>query len=202
MKKILIFAAFLAAMVSCGPKQVDPMEQALIDKIIQAAAEEGKVSVYKMEKVDSTTFRTELERKFKIYNLKIEQNQKFYDTYMSQRKPKNAELKKKAIEKDKAIIAGLEEIQEQISDQLDNVAYYDYKFSASANFKSSKATYNDYFCAITPDGKVLGISSDQNVIHKGTSSVIPGYKALLDSSDIGEPEPLDPEVVEIKMDLN
>ena len=186
MKKILIFAALLAAMVSCCPKQVDPMEQALIDKIKQAAAEEGTVKIYSMEKVDSTTFRTELERKFKIYNLKIEQNQKFYDTYIKEGKPKNAALKSKAIEKDQEIIRGLTRIQHELRAKLDSVAYYDYKFSASANFKTSKATYNDYFCAITPGGEVLGISSDQNTIHKGTSSVIPGYKSLLEFADAEE----------------
>ena len=176
-----MFAALLAAMVSCAPKQADPVEQALINKIKEVAAEEGTVKVYSLEKVDSTTFRTELERKFKIYNLKVEQNTKFYETYVKEGKPKNAELKSKAIAKDQAILKGLETIQTSIEAQLDNVAYYDYKFSASANFKTSKATYNDYFFAVTPDGTVLGISSDQNAIHKGTSSVIPGYKELLDS---------------------
>ena len=179
MKKILMVAALLAAMVSCAPKQTDPLEQALIDNILQSVGEEGKIKVYKMEKIDSTTFRTELERKFKIYNLKIEQNRKFYDTYMKEGKPKNAALKSEAISKDQAILKGLEAIQESLSERLDDVAYYDYRFSASGNFKTSKATYNDYFCAITPSGEVLGVNPDQNTIHKGTSAVIPGYKELL-----------------------
>ncbi len=182
MKKILIAAALLAAMVSCSPKQTDPLEQALIDNILQSVGEEGKIKVYSMEKIDSTTFRTELERKFKIYNLKIEQNEKFYYTYIKEGKPKNAELKSQAILKDQAILKGLETIQESLGDRLDEVAYYDYKFSASGNFKTCKATYNGYFCAITPSGEVLGVNSDQNTVHKGTSSVIPGYRELLDSA--------------------
>ncbi len=174
------------AVLSCTPKKTDPMEQALTEKILQAVGEEGKVRVYSMEAVDSTTLRTELERKFKIYNLKIEQNHKFYETYMKEGKPKNAELKSKAILKDREILKGLEAIQQSLAEHLDEVAYYDYKFTASVSLKSGKTNYNDYFCAITPDGKVLGISSDQNAIHKGTSSVIPGYKALLEFADAEE----------------
>ena len=174
------------AVLSCTPKKTDPMEQALAEKILQAVGEEGKVRVYSMEAVDSTTMRTELERKFKIYNLKIEQNRKFYETYMKEGKPKNAELKSKAILKDQEILKGLEAIQQRLGERLDEVAYYDYKFTASVSLKSGKTNYNDYFCAITPDGKVLGISSDQNAIHKGTSSVIPGYKALLEFADAEE----------------
>ena len=190
MKKILFFTVSLAllagAVLSCGPKQADPMEQALAEKIQQAVGGEAKVKVYSMEVVDSTTFRTELERKFKIFNLKIEQNRKFYETYLKEGKPKNAELKSKAIRKDQEILKGLEAIQERLGERLDEVAYYDYKFTASAVLKSGRENYNDYFCAITPDGRVLGISSDQNAIHKGTSSVIPGYKALLELSDAEE----------------
>ena len=187
MKKILMLAALLAAVVSCGTKQVDPMEQALTGSIKQAVGQEGKVTIHKMEKVDSTTFRTELERKFKIYNLKIEQNTKFYNTYIKEGKPKNAEIKSQAILKDQAILKGLEAIQESLADRLDEVVYYDYRFSASGNFETTKAVYNDYFCAITPDGDVLGISPDQNAIHKGTARAIPGYKELLDSAG-GEEE--------------
>ena len=188
MKRFLILAALAAAVISCSPKQADPLEQALIDNILQSAGEEGKVKIYSMEKIDSTTFRTELERKFKIYNLKIEQNRKFYDTYVKEGKRKNAEIKSQAILKDQAILKGLEAIQADLANRLDDVAYYDYQFSASGNYKTSKAVYNGYFCAITPAGEVLGVSSDQNTIHKGTSSVLPGYKALLDSAGGDESE--------------
>ena len=180
MKKILMFAALLAAMVSCGTKQTDPFEKALIESIKQSVGQEGKVKVYSMEKIDSTTFRTEMERKFKIFNLRIDQNRKFYETYIKEGKSRNAALKSDAIKKDQAILEGLETIQESLSDRLDEVAYYDYKFSAGGNFETSKAEFRDYFCAITPSGEVLAISPDQNAIYKGTASVIPGYKELLD----------------------
>lgn len=99
--------------------------------------------------------------------------------YISAGKPKNAAVKEESMKKDITIIQCLDSLAITIGDQLDDIAYYDYKFSAMAKSQSSSMEFRDSYAAITPDFEVIGMTAKERDLHKGLGKVIPGYLEIL-----------------------
>lgn len=178
MKKLFVLAAVATAMIACAHNP-DPVKDALVTYLQEVSGETGKVKIYTLEKVDSTTFGQEIDRKIKLFELKISQNTNFYNTYVKEGKRKNAMIKEAAITKDRNRLEWLELLKENMSDRLDEVAYYDYRFSGKGNFETFISEYKDHYFAMTPQLEILGLSPDQNTVHKNTSKVLPGYLDFL-----------------------
>jgi hypothetical protein len=99
---------------------------------------------------------------------------------MSKGKPRNAMLKLEAIDKAQRVLVQLDSLEEEYGDVLDSVIFYDYRFSGEAVTKDSRFDLSEAYAAITPDGKVLSVSTDVKDIHKSTGRAIPGYVDLFE----------------------
>lgn len=182
MKRFLIILAACAALASCGgsPKVSDPIQDALEARIKALTTEDAKVTFFKFEKVDSTTYAQELAHRKGQFELRLKQNEKFYEEYKAKNMSNNMAKKAAAIEGDKRVLAGFEALEAAIADKMESVAYYDYCFSGKAVSKEAGETdFNEYYASITPDGEVLSIEPSTKGLHKSLGRVIPGYTELV-----------------------
>ena len=83
--KLLLLLGLLAAGCAKAP---DPVEESLAAYILRGR--EGSFRLYSLEKIDSTTFRTEFEHRQNVLQRKMEEETVLYGSYTMQRLPKNA----------------------------------------------------------------------------------------------------------------
>lgn len=180
MKRTLIFVAAALLLASCGGKTPSPVEAALNAAIAENLGQELKSVTYaSLEKVDSTTFGQELEKRRAVLAQKAKSEEELYMKYMSEGKRTNATMKLEAVTKAKASLARLDSLAGTIADRLDEVAYYDYTFTAAAKGVEKDVAFKDAWALITPDLEVLGMATSQKSVHKGSGKVIPGYVEML-----------------------
>jgi len=180
MHKLIFFAASLLLLASCGGKTVDPVHEAIKGEILGNMDQQfSDVSINRVEKIDSTTFRTELDRRKKTFATKRDADSDFLIKYMSEGKRRNAELKSESYRKDLIILQGLDSLEVALADILDDIAYYDYRFSAEAKGQDVTMQFRDAYISITPDGRVISMTAERRDLHKGAGRVIPGYLELL-----------------------
>ena len=184
MKKFMLFAALLPLLASCGGKAPDPVHEAIKGEIMGNMSQEfSDVTINRVEKIDSTTFRQELDRRKKAFTLKRDADSEFLLKYMNEGKKRNAALKSDAYRKDLVILQGLDSLEAAHAAILDDVAYYDYRFSAEAKGQDLKMQFRDAYISITPDGRVISMTAERRDLHKGAGRVIPGYLDLVQGSD-------------------
>ena len=185
MKRFLLILAAAAALVACGnaPKVSDPLQDALEAKIKALTSEDAKVTFFKFEKVDSTTFAQELAHRRGQFELRLSQNEKFYGEYKAKGMQNNMDKKAKAIANDKRVLEGLSTIEESLEGRMDDVAYYDFCFSGKAESKDGQTDFTDYYASITPEGEVLSVEPSTKGLHKSLGRVLPGYTELVKGSD-------------------
>ncbi len=165
---------------SCAQKgPQSPVEAALEAAAIEKLGEPGKFELFSLEKVDSSTFRDEFEKRTYVFNLRIEKNEEMMLNYQSQGKPRNAAAKREAVEKDRAILQRLEAKRQEMADRLDEIAFYDYRFSGCASAKGKVLNFKDAYFTITPANGILTMSTDKDKVHRATGMVIPGYYEIL-----------------------
>lgn len=188
-RNIIIFAAMALCLAGCGQKP-DMYREALETEIIRLVGADAKVTFNTVERIDSTTFGQEIERRIKTFSLKLDQDTNFYNKYKKDGMAKNADLKKKAVEMDQKLLAGMEMLRQRIADadSLDVVAYYDYHFTGNAKSSEGITTFNDNYATITPDGKVMSINDALQGLHKAMGKSIPGYESLIKSNKQEEEE--------------
>lgn len=194
MKRTAILAAALVMLAACAQNRAtDPVETAIKTKIAESVSPDAVIRIDRLEKVDSTTFGSELEHRIKVFTLRHDQNEKYYFQYNSEGRPNSAAEKKEAMKKDALVLEGLDKIGERMADSLSLVAYYDYKFSGSAETKTERTVFQDYYASITSDGQVMSISSSTKGLHKSLGRVIPGYTGLIgkDLSELLEESDID-----------
>ena len=175
--KILILPLLCILMPGCREQAPDPLQEALEAYILQG--EEGSFQLYRIEKIDSTTFRTEFERRQNVYELKLKQENKLYRDYLSQNKPKNAKRLSEAIVRTCEIMNGLDSLKAGMEGRLDDIAYYDYVFSAKASSNSQYSEFQSAYVSITPAYEIITLTEDRKDLHKAGGRAIPGYLQLL-----------------------
>ena len=85
MKKFMLFAALLPLLASCGGKAPDPVHEAIKGEIMGNMSQEfSDVTINRVEKIDSTTFRQELDRRKKAFTLKRDADSEFLLKYMNE----------------------------------------------------------------------------------------------------------------------
>ena len=174
----LLFLPLLCILMpGCKEQAPDPLQQALKAYILQG--EEGTFQLYRIEKIDSTTFRTEFERRQNVYELKLQQETQLYQDYLSQRKPKNAKRHSDAIVRTCEIMNGLDSLKATMEGRLDEIAYYDYAFSAKATTDSHNYEFPNAYASITPAFEVITLTEERKDLHKAGGRAIPGYLELL-----------------------
>ena len=176
MKRIFLLSAALAALVSCGQKVQDPVKDAIVKEITENM-EEGftNVRIYNYELVDSTSFREEFEHRKKAFEARKQSDEKFLLQYSVEGKRQNAAIKQASYIRTIGIISALDSLEAASSAILDDVAYYDYKFNGMAKGPDSSMEFTDTYVTITPDGRVMSMTSNRKDLHKSLGRVIPGY---------------------------
>ena len=174
---LMILPLLCILMPGCKEQAPDPLQQALKAYILQG--EEGTFQLYRIEKIDSTTFRTEFERRQNVYELKLKQENKLYRDYLSQNKPKNAKRHSEAIVRTCEIMNGLDSLRAGMEERLDEIAYYDYVFTGKAVSDSHYSEFQDAYASVTPAFEVITLTEDRKDLHKAGGRAIPGYLQLL-----------------------
>lgn len=180
MKRTVLISAALVLLVSCGQKTTDPVEEAIVKEITENL-QEGftTVKIYNYELVDSTTFRQEFEHRKKAFEARRQSDEKFLLQYSREGKRQNAAIKQKSYIKTLSIIDGLDSLEMASSAILDDVAYYDYMFNGMAKGPDSSMEFTDTYVTITPDGRVMSMTSNKKDLHKSLGRVIPGYMDIV-----------------------
>lgn len=174
---------FATVLFACSPKQVNPLEAALRAKITESVGEGAKIDLRLFEVTDSTTIGEELEYRKGLFDVRLSQNIKLFEKYSRNNQHQSAAQKLVSIESDKRIIAGLAVLEEDIKDQLGDIAFYYVHFSGSAVLDGVTTDFKDYYAAISPSGEVLSISPQMKGVHTSLGRTIPGYTALLKGED-------------------
>lgn len=183
MKKLIILSAVSVLLFSCSPKAQDPVQTAIESEILSLEQNFSQVSISSLELVDSTTYRQELEHRRGIFETKRKSDEQFLMKYMNEGKRKNANIKNESYVRDLLILKALDSLELTISSILDNVAYYDYKFTAVAKGESGTMQFNGSYAALSPDSEVLCISSSQKDLHRGLGKVLPGYLEIVKNQE-------------------
>lgn len=186
MKKILIAIAAAAMMLSCTGNRPDPVAQALEEAVKLSISEPCKFRLYTLELTDSTTFRTEFERRAKVFEVKSKREGELYARYITEGKPKNAAVHMEAMTKANRNHGALDSLMLGMESRLDDIAYYDYRFSGKAYGDSGEVEYRDSWFTITPDGRILAITHDKKDLHKNAGRAIPGYMEIFSADDEDE----------------
>ena len=195
MKRIgIIILAAAAVISSCtGKKSVSSLEKAIEEEIINTLDGAYDFSIIELEKLDSTLFLTEFNRRINVFEMRIEANKKFLDDYFRRGLKKNAALKYDEIYKNYDILEALHAIKDRMGDSLYMVAYYDYRVKAQIKtggivrktigrvLKRNAQVLDDIYLAITPDNRVVSMNTDRKKLHQSTGLVIPGYSEIIKS---------------------
>ena len=175
--KSLILTLLCVLAAACAKPAPNPLEEPLGTYILKGR--EGTFRLYQIEKIDSTTFRTEFERRQNVFDLKLQAETRLYDDYVRQNKPKNAARHWDAIQRTKEVIQSLDSLKAGLEDRLDEIAYYDYVFSGRVDTESTYSELQDAYASITPAREVITVSADRKDLHKAGGRAIPGYVQML-----------------------
>ena len=171
----LLALCFLAA--GCAKEAPDPVRDALGAYIL--AGREGTFRLERIEKIDSTTFRTEFERRQNVFDLKLREETRLYDDYVRQGKPRNAARHSDAILRTWEVMAGLDSLRACLEARLDEIAYYDYVFSGRVDIGNTYSVFQEAYASMTPALEVITVSTDRKDLHKAGGRAIPGYLQML-----------------------
>lgn len=184
MKKTVLIATAALVLASCGQKKSDPVKDAITQYVSTNVSEDyTKFSFNTIEKIDSTTFREEFEHRKKAFEARRASDEKFILKYTQEGKQKNAILKTESFRNTLRIISGLDSLENVSSAILDDVAYYDYKFSGVATGSGARLDFTDAYVTVTPDYQILSMTTNQKDLHKSTGRVIPGYLDVVKGED-------------------
>lgn len=178
-----IVAALMLALTGCQ-KGNTPEQEAVLQLISRSSGEVKGAFFASFEKVDSTTLSQEFDRRFALFNSKINIEQRQIKEYEEKNMPKNAAKHLESIKETKMILEDLGLLREMLEDSADSIIYTTYKFSCKGKFvDGSSFECKDMYVNITPDGEACNMKSDDSY-HSGMGSAIPGYLELFGKGTI------------------
>lgn len=180
---LIIILTAVMAVSACNSSTPDPVAAAIEAAAMKDADGDYRFRITSLEKIDSTTFRTEIGRRKELFELKIQAEEALFQKYLNEYKKQNSENHRQAMEKAKLNLAFVNTLEEKLASRLDETAYYDYVFSGYSETADGRMSYNNVYVAITPDGEVLAMTANQKDLHKGTGRVIPGYLEGISSEE-------------------
>ena len=175
--KPLVKVLLLCVLAAGCAQTPDPVREALSAHILRG--QEGSFRLYGIEKIDSTTFRTELGHRQDVFERKLREETRLYEEYSLQRKPKNAAIHREAVERTREVMKGLDSLRAVLAGRLDEVAYYEYVFSGRAVTGGGAVEFKDTYVSMTPALEVVTMSADRSDLHKAGGRAIPGYLEML-----------------------
>lgn len=180
---ICLCTAALAASCGRGKPVLSPQQQAVVEYLAKDIEGESSFEFTSFEVTDSTTMATEIDRRIDAFNSILRQNYNLYNNYVQAGKKRNAAKKEEAILLDTQMLKMLQEYKVDNAATVDNIAYYVYRFACEGKSEDAIYRYKEAYAAITPDNKVIGVSTDLKNLLRSTGKVIPGYSELLAGSD-------------------
>lgn len=187
-KSFFAVAAVSAAAIfvlSCTTE--DPyaaQKAALVESIAAENGELQKVTFDTFEVVDSATFADELRMRKNMFALKGEQAKKMHSQLMKAGRFEKLAEKMHDIKFSDMVLEGLDSLEQDMGDKVNQVAYYDYCFTAHiVKADNQRIDAVNFYACITPDCKVLKYAAQKKDLHKVTGRVIPGYLKLVRSED-------------------
>ena len=171
--KLLLLLGLLAAGCAKAP---DPVEESLAAYILRGR--EGSFRLYSLEKIDSTTFRTEFEHRQNVFDLKLQEETRLFENYYFQNKKKNADRHWEAMERTREAIKGLDSLRAALAGRMDEVAYYDYVFSGRAETADAATEFKDTYVCMTPELEIIAMTTERRDLHKAGGRAIPGYRQM------------------------
>lgn len=193
--KIAGFCLCAAALLgSCGRGKpvLSPQEQAVVEHLAKDIEGEYSFEFSSFEVIDSTTMAAEIDRRTEAFSAILRQNYNLYNNYVQQGKKRNAAKKEEAILLDTDMLKFLGEYKNNHEDTIDDIAYYVYRFACEGKSEGAIYRYKEAYAAITPDNRVIGVSSDLKNLLRSTGKVIPGYSDIIS----GDPEEDEGEIEE------
>ena len=186
MKRTILLLTAALTLTACrgGKFAGDPVAEALKSHILSNAPEGSQFQLTDLQKVDSTTFATEFERRREVFSLQVAKNEELYVRFKTNGQPKNAALKLQAMHNGARILRGLDSLKLLMQNDLENTAYYDYRFSGHLTKGRQSVDYDDWWFTLTPAGEVLVVVSDPKDLHKSGGMAIPGYRELLKGESV------------------
>lgn len=172
--KLLLLLGLLAAGCAKAP---DPVEESLAAYILRGR--EGSFRLYSLEKIDSTTFRTEFEHRQNVFDLKLQEETRLFENYYFQNKKKNADRHWEAMERTREAIKGLDSLRSALAGRMDEIAYYDYVFSGRAETADAATEFKDTYVCMTPELEIIAMTTERRDLHKAGGRAIPGYRQML-----------------------
>ena len=189
---ICLCAAAIAASCGRGKPVLSPQQQAVVEYLAKDIEGESSFEFTSFEVTDSTTMATEIDRRIEAFNSILRQNYNLYNNYVQAGKKRNAAKKEEAILLDTEMIKFLGEYKKDHADTIDDIAYYVYRFACEGKSEGAIYRYKEAYAAITPDNRVIGVSSDLKNLLRSTGKVIPGYSDIIS----GDPEEDEGEIEE------
>lgn len=185
---ICLCAVALVASCGRGKPVLSPQEQAVVEYLAKDIEGECTFEFSSFEKIDSVTMATEIDRRIEAFSSILRQNYNLYNNYVQAGKKRNAEKKQSAILLDTDVLKFLQEYKINNADTIDNIAYYVYRFACEGKSEDAIYRYKEAYAAITPDNKVIGVSTDLKNLLRATGKVIPGYADKIAGEDLEEVE--------------
>lgn len=184
MKNALFILAGALCFYACS-HPLDPFKDALNAALEERLGEPAEKTIYtNFARIDSVTIDMELTQRINTFKLKHSQDQKFYEKFLIESKPKSAEKYRQATIRDVEILASLDSLYASYSDRLNDIAYYDYAFGVVVKGENAQLNLDKAYACITPDLRVVTITSDKKGLHKTTGGSIPGYKEIIKNTNI------------------
>ena len=185
MRRLLTLLSILLLFAGCDSKsEYTPLQQAVVDYVSKNAGEGATLTFKKIEIADSLTVGQLYEQRIRAFEVKLDQDTKYYESYKAKKMPNNMEKHLKAMGKDKTILEALHGMD--ISAVADEVLCYDIVFTGKAETAESIMEFEDFYAAVTPEGKVLSTNNTQKGLHKGFGKYLEGYTEILRS--VGDEE--------------
>ena len=181
MKRTILLLTAALVLTACGGGKFagDPVAEALTSHILSLYPEGYQFQLTDLQKVDSTTYATEFDRREDIFKRQVTKNEELYVRFRTDGQPKNAQLKLQAMKNGVRILMGLDSLRRTMEADLEKTAYYDYRFSGHLTKGRQSLDYDGWWFTITPAGEVLVVVRDQKDLHKSGGLAIPGYRELL-----------------------
>ena len=176
LRNVLILSLLCTLAFGCK-QEPDPFREALGAYILRGQT--GTFELFSIQKIDSTTFRTEFERREHVFQRKMEEETVLYGSYTMQRMPKNAARHWDAIQRTEQAMKGLDSLRTVLEGRLDEIAYYDYVFSGQSVIGEEVTNYLGAFASMTPELEVIALCSERRDLHKSGGHAIPGYLQML-----------------------
>ena len=173
-----VLVVLSAAAVACTEKP-NPLRDAIGEYAFKG--QEGTFQLDRIEKIDSTTMRTEFEHRQNVFELKLREETKLYEDYTRQGMRNNAARHQEAIQRTNAALKGLDSLRTSLEDRMDEIAYYDYVFSGRMETVAGATEFKDAYVSLTPGLEVVSMTAAKKDLHKAGGRSIPGYMQMIES---------------------